>query len=64
MTMRNWTLGRHEERLAWSGEDRASFYLAERRDARTQRRVSIVTALLTAVVFLACSGAVGWAVWG
>jgi len=63
MTTRGWTLEKHEERLAWSGEDRASFYLAERRDARTQRRVSIVTVLLTAVVFLACSSAVGLAVW-
>jgi len=60
--MKHWTLERHEERLAWSGEDRASFYLAERRDARTQRRVSIVTALLTAVVFLVCTGTLGRAV--
>ena len=60
MTTRGWTLEKHEERLAWSGEDRASFYLAEKRE----RRGTVLALLLTVIVFLACGGAVWQAVWG
>jgi len=60
MTMKNWTLERHLERLNWTGDNIAAFYLAERQARRVGAR--IMAGAWT--IILVCAGAVGWAVWG
>ena len=62
--MKNWTLERHRERAKWSGEERAKFYLAEKRDARFQRSLSRAVGIIALTVVMICAGSAWLALGG
>lgn len=61
--MTGWSMEKHLERLKWQPENRASFYLAEKRQACFERWIGATTAIIAGLVVMASVGAALLAVW-